>query len=333
MKLLIVGLGLIGGSMAKALAPTHTLYALDKNPDSLHKAKKFIANGYTALEQVDIQPDAVFVCVPVSTAVAMAPGLMQRFPGCLFIDCCSTKRSVQAAFSGARYVGMHPMAGSEGSGFDYARAELFRGAVICVTGAGEDAQIVTSLAETLGGRTVRLGAAEHDRATAMVSHLPHVLAAALCATAHRQAQSLPYIWELAAGGFSDLTRIADSDAVMWGSIFADNAQPILDDLASLQGELATWEQLLKEKDEQKLTAHFALCKQKKQAFKPGGGIFPKNGVQYHVQAEPAQYPELINKALQAGACEIKIADGEVVFVCANKEELARLINALHTEDK
>ena len=328
-KILIVGLGLIGGSIAKGLGK---VYALDKSEETIKQAKPFLIKGYTSLEQVDINPDAVVLCVPVSAAIGMAPALKQRFASSIFIDCCSTKRGVEKAYDNCQYAGMHPMAGSEGSGFEHARGGLFRGAAMCITGSGRAAEYARTLAERLEGRAMEMDAEAHDKAVAMVSHLPHIVAGALCQAAKEQADELSITKSLAAGGFADLTRIADSDPTMWGAIFSDNADMVLQSMDRFETVLHLWRELLITKDEQKLKEYFALCKESKQSFKRNeSGIFPKGGASFFFPCDKKSIPAIAKKALELGAQGVSVQDDGLKITCSQRGELEAIKNRLQQE--
>ncbi len=328
-KILIVGLGLIGGSVARSLVNRYEVYALDKSKSTLEKARQYITKGYTDLKQVDINPNAVVLCLPVSGAISMAPALKDKFANSIFIDCCSTKRSVQNAYGNCNYAGMHPMAGSEGSGFEHSRSGLFRGAVMCITGSGKAAQYAHELAVKLEGRPMVMDAQSHDRAVAMVSHLPHLVAAALCFAAKQQSDHLEITKDLAAGGFADLTRIADSDPTMWGAIFSDNADMVLKSMDGFQKSIDTWRKLLQEGNEQQLKQYFDTCKQSKQSFKRNeSGIFPKGGASVFVPCKEQDIPNIAQKAFGMGAKSVEKHGDGVKITCAQRGECQAILKAL-----
>lgn len=329
-KILIIGLGLIGGSVAKSL--NCPVYALDTDPHTLKEAEQYLEAGYTDIEQIDIQPEAVILCAPVSAVLSMAEALGERFPDSIFIDCCSTKRSVQKAFSGMKYAGMHPMAGSESSGFGSARAGLFRGAAICITGQGEAADYACALAEKLGGRIIRIDAGRHDAATAMISHMPHIVACALCAAAAEKGRVMPEVYSLAAGGFADLTRIADSDPSMWGSILYDNSDEVLGSMEALQKQLDIWKDLLKNGSESSLREHFKACREDKQNFKRDErGIYPKNGVSLYIDCAEEQLPHIAETAFGLGAAAVIKEGGRARIICLQRREAELIKSALGRE--
>ena len=247
MKVGIVGLGLIGGSLARDLRDDGcTVFGVDRDPTTVRRAvdENVIAG---ALDPASV--DAVVLAVPVRAAPAwldtLAPDLA---PGAVITDVGSTKRSVMAAAAASgladRFVGAHPVAGDHRSGWTAGRLGLFRDrrVWICRGGAGEGAvEEVESLWRRVGGTPRRIEAADHDRMLAWASHLPQVttsaLAAALAAAGVGRQQLGP-------GGL-DATRIAGSSPPMWLDILADNADllgPALDaliaELSAVRGAIA-----------------------------------------------------------------------------------------------
>ncbi len=253
----IVGLGLIGGSIARALRQSGTaaITACDRNAASLRQAEADGTADRTALlpdapaESLDFSilqdADIVFICTPAETVPAFASRIARFCPG-LLTDVASTKAAVCAAVQVPRFIGGHPMAGSERFGYGASSAGLFENAVYVLCPPPEpnaraeaDLALLERLVRRIGALPLRLAAAEHDRAVAAISHLPHVAAAALCLLAGRAGD--PILAQLAAGGFRDITRIASSDADLWTSICRSAKPallPLLDRYHSLVGEFA-----------------------------------------------------------------------------------------------
>jgi len=246
-RLSVLGVGLLGGSIglaAKArLSPCRVLgYA--HRPETLRSAldRGAIDEGYDDPRRAVQNADLVVLCTPVGMLGELLDKIVPALsPGAIVTDVGSTKRSVVAharramAASPAKFVGSHPMAGSEKRGVQNAQADLFEGA-ICVltpdesTDTGALAAVETFWAD-LGMRTVRMSPAEHDRRVAEISHLPHALAAALVAM--QDGESLA----LAGKGFADATRIAAGDGGLWRDIFLDNRDNLRASLERLRGSL------------------------------------------------------------------------------------------------
>lgn len=229
---LVVGAGLIGTSVGLALCRRGVAVALeDSDPGHLRVAAS-VGAGTPGPPGAD--PDLVVVAVPPALAGDVSAAALRRFPQAYVTDLASTKQAalvrVRESASGdavARYVGSHPMAGSERSGPLAAQADLFDGRTWAVTGHPDAAPAavatVDGLARLCGAVPVHLTPAAHDEAVALVSHLPQVAAsvvAGLLAAASDDDLSL------AGQGLRDVTRIAASDPDLWSQILAVNARPV-----------------------------------------------------------------------------------------------------------
>jgi prephenate dehydrogenase len=236
-RVALVGTGLIGGSVGLALrsAGWHVTGS-DRDPEVAARALEL-----GALDAVGDDPDAelTVVAVPVgSVAAAAAPPLAA---GGVVTDVGSVKAPVVAAVDHPRFVGGHPMAGSEALGVDGARPDLFEGAtwVLTPTDTTDPAAhaLVHSVVRSLGADVVTLPPAQHDRLVATVSHVPHLTAASLMGLAAERSEEHAALLQLAAGGFRDMTRIAAGDPGIWLDICRDNREAILDVLDDLVGRL------------------------------------------------------------------------------------------------
>lgn len=227
----VIGLGFIGGSLAKAARTRNACTALVgwshlADNRALAHDSKIVDATVDSIEQAVVDADLVVLCTPVNQIARLLGKLgPQLKPGTIVTDVGSTKRTIvkageKAIASPCAFVGSHPMAGSERSGLDASRAELFQDAFCIVTPTDKtDREALTRVERfwhSLGCRTNRLNPAEHDRLMSDISHLPHALAAALIAM--QEDRALP----LAGPAFRDLTRIAASDPTLWREIFLDN---------------------------------------------------------------------------------------------------------------
>ena len=181
--------------------------------------------------------EVIVLAGPLDAVVATLESLDAT---CLVTDVAGVKAPViEAASHLDRFVGGHPMAGRERGGPGAASPALFRGApwVLATDGASDlDLDVLAGLVETLGARPIRMTAAEHDVAVAVVSHLPQVLAASLL----ELAADRPGALALAAGSFRDLTRVASSDPAMWGPVLAANREVLAEAAEALASRLRTW---------------------------------------------------------------------------------------------
>ncbi|HEY2787512.1 MAG TPA: prephenate dehydrogenase/arogenate dehydrogenase family protein [Fimbriiglobus sp.] len=229
--LTIIGVGLIGGSVglaAKARGVAGRIVGSDSNPAALDEAVRSGAID----EAADIAPavqwaDLILVATPVDVIAGHVLEAATANPRAVIVDAGSTKESIVAAVgsSAPRFVPGHPMAGSEKKGPHFSRPDLFEGraAILTPTDACESAavQAAGEFWTALGCRVVTMTPVEHDRAVAMVSHLPHAVAA--CLAGMMPLDLLP----VSAGGFRDTTRVAGAGPGIWEPIFRANRSAVL----------------------------------------------------------------------------------------------------------
>ncbi|HUB27214.1 MAG TPA: prephenate dehydrogenase [Tepidisphaeraceae bacterium] len=256
-RISILGVGLLGGSIGLAIKSLvsdcqiigygHRQSTLD-NSIRLGAIDRAFTDPAAAVEGADL----VILCTPVGLFGEILAKISDALsPEAIFTDVGSTKQSVVQSAGKllkypTRFVGSHPMAGSEKRGVEFARADLFRGAH-CITTplASTDPKAledVEAFWKMLGMRISRLAPDEHDRILAEVSHLPHAVAAALVAMQSEKGLSL------CGPGFRDATRIAAGDAGLWRDIFIDNKQSLSASLRRLRDELDQLQQKLDDGD-------------------------------------------------------------------------------------
>jgi len=257
-RIAIVGVGLLGGSIGLALRARGfrgTRVGIGRRVSSLRKAL-----ACDAVDEVTRNPAAgvadvqlVVLCTPIGRFEPllhrMTAGLA---PGTYVTDVASTKAEVvrlarRILPHSVRFVGSHPMAGSEKTGVEFARADLFEDALCMVTPtpATPPASVrgIRHFWETLGGRTMTLSPQRHDRLLARVSHLPHAVATALVRLALRQRAI-----DLAGPGFADTTRIASGDPGLWTDIFHTNSKAMIRAIDELMAELSRFRARLDRND-------------------------------------------------------------------------------------
>ena len=240
----IIGLGLIGGSIALALRaakPDATILAMDHDDAQLDLALRAGAIDAVAADYVAVaNADVIFICVPVAQSAEIFGSLRAHLkPGTVLTDVGSTKQSV-AVFARAhlgseasRFVPGHPIAGREHSGFAAAASELFNGRHVVLTPLAENppdaVETVRALWRACGARVVEMTPKNHDDVFAAVSHLPHMLAFALV-DEFASRSNAKELFSFAASGFRDFTRIASSSPEMWRDIALDNREALLREL-------------------------------------------------------------------------------------------------------
>lgn len=233
----VLGAGLIGGSLALRLLDLGLdVVVVDPDPDTRAAAA---AAGLAVSDGVPPDRDLVVLAAPLDVIVAALPGVAAAAPDAVLVDVGSVKGTVRDACRAHgledRWVGAHPMAGTERSGFAHADPALLVGASWAVTrGTGRVADVVRWVVDAFAATAVVLDTEAHDRAVALVSHAPHVLANALLEVVEAAAD--PAAAHLAAGSFRDGTRVAGRDPLRTRNMLADNAAalgPVLDDLVAL----------------------------------------------------------------------------------------------------
>ncbi|GGC81154.1 prephenate dehydrogenase [Enterococcus wangshanyuanii] len=250
-NVVIVGLGLIGSSLAlciKKMHPSVTIIGLDKEETSMTFALKrqIIDQKADSLKEAVVDADIIFLCAPVKSTLTQLEILshLDLKKNVVITDVGSTKKEIVAKAQSLglnSFIGGHPMAGSHKSGVTAADEDLFENAYYILTNSDQaNAQNVRQLQELLQGtraKFVVLTAKEHDQITGMLSHLPHIIAAGLVNQSKQFNEEHPRSKQLAAGGFRDITRIASSDPQMWTDILLSNKEALLDLMHLWQKEM------------------------------------------------------------------------------------------------
>ena len=241
-KISVLAPGLIGGSVALACSrafPDSTLFVWSRKQESLAPVQKSLPKAKTGTDVSGAAgSDIVVLGAPASALADLVRSLLPHLTlQTLVTDVASVKTSVEKELAPvlqgrARWIGSHPMAGSEDSGFTAARADLFQGAPVILTPgkstAPDTVRDVSAFWQALGARVTRLDPEEHDRQIARISHLPHAVAAALVRAAGTS--GLP----LAGPGYRDTTRVAAGPSDMWAEILLGNRTEVLASLRDLR---------------------------------------------------------------------------------------------------
>lgn len=282
-KLCIIGVGLIGGSIAKTARKNNLVkeivgFGREQDSANLIAAKNLdvIDEYYFDIAEAVKNADCVIIATPVASFSAIFSLLKPHWNAqTLYTDVGSTKGNIIEAAKKvfgeipANFVPAHPIAGAENSGVEAALVDLFVNRRLIITpleNTDIDAlQKVQNFWRSLGALVSVMNVEQHDKIFAATSHLPHLLAFALVdMLGHQDEQS--EIFKYAAGGFRDFTRIASSDPTMWADICTANKSAILPLIEQLQSELSKIQGLLANDDYQQLFSTFAYAKSARQRF-------------------------------------------------------------------
>lgn len=278
----IVGLGLIGSSLALGIRRGHPDYRIVGYNRGLQSRQIALEKGIVDEATDDLalfadQADVIILAVPIRQTLDFL-NILGQLPlkeGVIVTDAGSTKQEIvacaeQALPDSIRFVGGHPMAGSHKSGASAADVHLFENAYYIFTPTQQTDQQalveLTDLFSGLGARFIQVDAKEHDRVTSQVSHFPHVLASSLMEQAGSYAESHELTNQFAAGGFRDMTRIAESEPSMWTSILLSNGSEIIERIEDFTGRLQQVADWIRQQDEDKIWHFFQDGKETRRAM-------------------------------------------------------------------
>lgn len=251
----VLGLGLIGGSLALALR-ARGWHVAGEDTDQ-RRVDEALAREIIDAAGLDALADVTFVAAPVLAVPDLVKRALAETSG-IVTDVGSVKEGITAACDDPRFVGGHPMAGSELEGLEGADAELFEGAVWVLTPAAHTADTtfsrVAALVADFGAEVVALPPARHDQLVAIVSHVPHLTAATLMGLASERAEEHATLLRLAAGGFRDMTRIASGHPAIWLDICSENRSAISAALTGLIDRLQEMRRIVVDEDRDALAS-------------------------------------------------------------------------------
>jgi prephenate dehydrogenase len=271
----IVGVGLIGGSIGMALRKrklAEKVIGIGRRQETLRIARRVGAIDHTTvdIEKGVSEADLIIVCTPVGRIVEDVNKAALHCPeGAIITDAGSTKQSIVAALDSGlprecRFLGSHPIAGSEKTGPANADAELFEGRIAILTPTlntrAEDYDLLEDFWESLGSVVVRLSSEEHDQALALTSHLPHLVAAVLASMIPEK------YFRLTGPGLLDATRIASGDSEIWRQIFELNRNNLLNAIETYSAGLNALKSAIHEGDREKITHLLTLAKKNRDAL-------------------------------------------------------------------
>ncbi|NIS74971.1 MAG: prephenate dehydrogenase/arogenate dehydrogenase family protein [Deltaproteobacteria bacterium] len=272
----IYGLGLIGGSLVKALSKWQseiTLLGYDRNRKRLNMAlsEGTVTEVLKGTHYRDV--DVVFLAIPVSRSRDVAKRIISKLEKeAILTDCGSVKKPICDALGhhtkGPFFIGGHPIAGTEKSGYESGFPGLFQDRVVFLTPHCEIPKkkigLVKHLWKLTGARVLEVDADYHDHVFAFVSHLPHIVAYSLVHAVATFDSKLPLGYS--AGGFKDFTRIASSDPDMWSEIMIENKREIVMAFRHFKKNLSELESLIKREDSAGMKKYFKLSKRKRDSI-------------------------------------------------------------------
>jgi len=330
-KILVAGLGLIGGSLAKAMkrSEDHYILGYDLNEASLHYAlKEQIIDEIILDFEVGVkQAQIVFLAAPISQTIE----LMKKMDNVEFnhdvivTDVSSVKSTIIQTANKLKnkritFIGGHPMAGSHKTGIEAARGHLFENAIYVLTPANNSSpkqvEILKDVLRHTKSTFLTLAPEDHDEMTSVISHFPHLIASSLVHQAKKWEQVHHYLPELAAGGFRDITRIASSNPKMWQDIFAHNGHKMSRLLQDWINEMVTLKEFLDKNNTEDMNRYLEQAKQ----YRDGLGDKKIGG------ALPAFYDVFVDIKDQPGAI------ASVVQLLAEKEISIRNIRILEIRE-
>lgn len=273
-KIGFIGLGLIGGSLAKAIKkkyPDINMIAMASREKTLQAAfkDKIILNDHFLSMEAFSDCDLIFLCSPVKVNVSYLKKLKPYLNAdCILSDVGSVKGDINHAVEklglSKQFVGGHPMAGSEAFGYQNATPYLLENAyyILTVTEAfpKERLEIFSQFLNQLGCLTLIMSPQKHDFSTACISHLPHIIAASLVNFVQQEDDTSETLKTIAAGGFRDITRIASSSPVMWQHICETNSKEILKVYDLYLESLSRFRDAILSQKEEDLIALFSSAK-------------------------------------------------------------------------
>ena len=306
-NVLVIGLGLIGGSIALALqkAPQTKIYGYDALPQTRELAKtlkvvhEIVENPIEVADKMDF----IIFGTPVSATLKWMEQLKDWVlkKDVIVSDTGSTKalimkKAEELKGMGITFIGGHPMAGSHKSGVTAAKPYLFENAYYMLTPfeneLAKNIEKLDNLLKYTLGKLVKVDAIEHDHMTAVVSHFPHIVAASLVHQLQLENAQLPMTRSLAAGGFRDITRIASSNPILWRDITIQNRGELIDQLNQWMAEMERVKSLLEDGNVDMIEQYFAVAKEVRDALPTSSGAL---FVPYDLYVDIPDYPGVISE--------------------------------------
>jgi len=264
MRISIVGLGLIGGSMAldlKSNGLATKVVGVDINEEHCKAALRLkLVDEVVTLDEAIKQSDLIILATPVQYTMELMPTILDQVKSQIVIDVGSTKYEISEIVKNhpqrKNYLATHPMAGTEFSGPMAAKKNLFRNKAVIFCDVDLSSKkaidLVNDIYDCLGMPIIKMTSKQHDLHTAYVSHISHISSFALAQTVLKKEKEAQHIFNLASGGFDSTVRLAKSSPEMWAPIFTQNAKNILSVLDKYISELEAFREAIEAKDSQVL---------------------------------------------------------------------------------
>lgn len=317
----VIGLGLIGGSVAVGLRQRGwRVQGDDARPDVVDQA---IERGIVDGGGLDPNAEITFVAVPVMAVAGQVERALAETTGYV-TDVGSVKAPICAAVADRRFIGGHPMAGSELDGLDGADPEMFNGAVWVLTPATDADDValaeVSGVVRALGAEVLALTPERHDQVVAVVSHVPHLAAATLMQLASDRSEEHGALLRLAAGGFRDMTRIASGHPAIWLDICSQNRPAIVAALDGLIGRLSEIRSIVDDGQRERLEATLTAAREARSNL-PGRVVHPEElaEVRIRIPDRAGAAAEVFTLAADLG---VNIANFEVVHLAEGNRGVA-----------
>lgn len=342
-NVLVIGLGLIGGSIALACqkAPNTKVYGFDLNDKTRELAKtlKVVHEVVDDVVEAAKIADIIIFGTPVNGTLQWMDEL-KNWPlkrSVIVTDTGSTKglimeKAKELATYGITFIGGHPMAGSHKSGVTAAKPYLFENAYYMVTPLkNEDEQNVLELEQLLKytlAKIIKLDASEHDHMTAVVSHFPHIVAASLVHQLDCEKKQYPMVSLLAAGGFRDITRIASSNPIMWRDIVMQNRSELIGQLDLWLDEMNRVKTIIQNDDARLIEDYFAVAKDVRDQLPTTTGAFY---TPYDLYIDIPDYPGVISE-VTGYLAEDNISITNIRVVEAREDIFGILVISFQTAD-
>ncbi|MEI7593694.1 MAG: prephenate dehydrogenase/arogenate dehydrogenase family protein [Actinomycetes bacterium] len=320
----VIGTGLIGGSIGLALRAQG--WHVTGSDDSPEMAQRALVLGALDVIGFDESADVTFVATPVGAVLDQAQFALRSTAG-LVTDVGSVKAPMLSLMSDPRFVGGHPMAGSELDGVDGARADMFEGATWVLTpidGTDDSAfATIRSIVTTFGASVLAIPPSRHDSLVAAVSHVPHLTAATMMRLASERSEEHRAVLRLAAGGFRDMTRISAGQPGIWPDICAENRDAIVDELGRLIDALVEVREIIETDDRNGLLEVLESARKARIAL-PARVARPEDLVEIRVTI-PDQQGALAPIFTLATDLDVSIADFEIAHSLEGNEGVLILL--------